>query len=160
MASKDETDPIRGRGDSDPTRGVYMISVAAELAGMHPQTLRIYEQRGLITPKRSPKNTRLYSQEDVDRLRRIQELTTELGMNLAGVEKVFELEEEMRRMHRRMRSFERQAARVQQELEAELERVRRSFKAELVRYEPPGQALMPAGRAGDGKGVRIPIDRR
>ena len=80
----------------DPTRGVYMISVAAELAGMHPQTLRIYETRGLITPKRSPKNTRLYSQDDVDRLRRIQELTTELGMNLAGVEKVFELEEEMR----------------------------------------------------------------
>ncbi|HEX2232589.1 MAG TPA: helix-turn-helix transcriptional regulator [Thermoleophilaceae bacterium] len=150
MASSDET---------DPTRGVYMISVAAELAGMHPQTLRIYEQRGLITPKRSPKNTRLYSQEDVDRLRRIQELTSELGMNLAGVERVFELEEEMKRMKRRMRAFERQAARVQQELEAELERVRRSFKAELVRYEPPGQALMPAARAGDGKGVRIRIDR-
>jgi MerR family transcriptional regulator, heat shock protein HspR len=71
--------------DPDPRRGVYMISVAAELAGMHPQTLRIYESRGLIQPKRSPKNTRLYSQEDVDRLRRIQELTSELGMNLAGV---------------------------------------------------------------------------
>ena len=68
-------------------RGVYMISVAAELAGVHPQTLRIYEARGLITPKRSPKNTRLYSQEDVDRLQRIQELTNELGMNLAGVER-------------------------------------------------------------------------
>ena len=75
-----------------------MISVAAELAGMHPQTLRIYETRGLITPKRSPKNTRLYSDEDVERLRRIQELTTELGMNLAGVEKVFELEREIARM--------------------------------------------------------------
>ena len=99
------------------TRGVYMISVAAELAGMHPQTLRIYEARGLITPKRSPKNTRLYSQEDVDRLRRIQELTTELGMNLAGVEKVFELEQEIERMRRRMRDLERQAERVQQELE-------------------------------------------
>jgi MerR family transcriptional regulator/heat shock protein HspR len=85
----------------DATRGVYMISVAAELAGMHPQTLRIYEARGLITPKRSPKNTRLYSAEDVERLRRIQELTTELGMNLAGVEKVFELEGEMARMRRR-----------------------------------------------------------
>jgi MerR family transcriptional regulator/heat shock protein HspR len=129
--------------------------VAAELAGMHPQTLRIYETRGLITPKRSPKNTRLYSQEDVDRLRRIQELT-ELGMNLAGVEKVFELEEEMARMKRRMRGLERQAVRVQQELEQELERVRRSFKAELVPYEPPGRALMPRD---DGKGVRIPIDR-
>ena len=104
--------------DDDPTapRGVYMISVAAELAGMHPQTLRIYEARGLITPKRSPKNTRLYSQEDVERLRRIQELTTELGMNLAGVEKVFELEQEIERMRRRMRNLERQAERVQQEL--------------------------------------------
>jgi MerR family transcriptional regulator, heat shock protein HspR len=144
--------------DRDRTRGVYMISVAAELAGMHPQTLRIYEARGLITPKRSPKNTRLYSQEDVDRLLRIQELTTELGMNLAGVEKVFELEEEMKRMRRRMRGLERQAERIQRELEDELERVRRSFKAELVRYEPPGQALMPS-REGDGGGVRIPIKR-
>ena len=135
-------------------RGVYMISVAAELAGMHPQTLRIYEARGLITPKRSPKNTRLYSQEDVERLRRIQELTSELGMNLAGVERVFELELEIERMRRRMRAFERHAERVQQELRAEIERVRRSVKRELVLYEPPSQALMPRGR-----GVRIPIER-
>ncbi|MBA3509002.1 MAG: MerR family transcriptional regulator, partial [Thermoleophilaceae bacterium] len=77
--------------DERHERGVYMISVAAELAGMHPQTLRIYEARGLIQPKRSPKNTRLYSDEDVERLRRIQALTTELGMNLAGVERVFQL---------------------------------------------------------------------
>ena len=142
----------------DRTRGVYMISVAAELAGMHPQTLRIYEARGLITPKRSPKNTRLYSQEDVDRLRRIQELTNQLGMNLAGVEKVFELEEEMARMRRRVRNLERQATRVQQELQLELERVRRSFRAELVPYEPPGQALMPV-RGGDDRTVRIRIER-
>src|SRR3954453_18290790 len=108
----------------DRTRGVYMISVAADLAGMHPQTLRIYESRGLIPPKRSPKNTRLYSQEDVERLQRIQELTSELGMNLAGVERVFELEEEIARMRRRMRSMERQAMRVQEELQRELERVR------------------------------------
>jgi MerR family transcriptional regulator, heat shock protein HspR len=140
-------------------RGVYMISVAAELAGMHPQTLRIYEQRGLITPKRSPKNTRLYSQEDVERLRRIQELTSELGMNLAGVEKVFELEGELERVRRRMRNFEHQAERIQQELEAEVERVRRSFKRELVVYEPPGQALMPKGSDGD-EPVRIRIERR
>ena len=93
------------RREMDPRRGVYMISVAAELAGMHPQTLRIYESRGLIQPKRSPKNTRLYSQDDVERLRRIQELTSELGMNLAGVEKVFELEEELDRMRRRMSSL-------------------------------------------------------
>src|SRR5919108_775507 len=89
-------------------RGVFMISVAAELAEMHPQTLRMYEARGLITPQRSPKNTRLYSQDDVERLRRIQELTGELGMNLAGVEKVFELEEELARMRRRMRGLERE----------------------------------------------------
>ena len=78
-------------------RGVFMISVAAELAEMHPQTLRMYETRGLIEPKRSPKGTRLYSQEDVERLRRIQEMTTELGLNLAGVERVLELEEQLER---------------------------------------------------------------
>ncbi len=138
----------------DVGRGVYMISVAAELAGMHPQTLRIYETRGLITPKRSPKNTRLYSHEDVERLRRIQELTSELGMNLAGVEKVFEMEGEIERMRRRMRALERQAAKIQQELHAEIERVRRSVKHELVLYEPPSQALMP-----QAKSVRIPIQR-
>jgi MerR family transcriptional regulator, heat shock protein HspR len=141
----------------DTSRGVYMISVAAELAGMHPQTLRIYETRGLITPKRSPKNTRLYSQEDVDRLRRIQELTSELGMNLAGVERVFELENEIDRMRRRMRNLERHAERVQEQLEQELERVRRSFKFELVPYEPPAKALTPRG---DGeRTVRIPVRR-
>ena len=141
----------------DTSRGVYMISVAAELAGMHPQTLRIYESRGLITPKRSPKNTRLYSQRDVERLRRIQELTGELGMNLAGVEKVFELEAEIERMRRRMRNLERHAARIQRELGSEIERVRRSVKRELVVYEPPSHALIPH----DGEqGVRVPIERR
>src|ERR687885_1901023 len=126
------------RREVDPNRGVYMISVAAELAGMHPQTLRIYESRGLIEPKRSPKNTRLYSQEDVDRLRRIQELTTEMGMNLAGVEKVFELEEEIERMRRRMRSLEKQAEKLEREMAAEIDKVKRSFKHELVPYQPPG----------------------
>jgi MerR family transcriptional regulator, heat shock protein HspR len=142
------------RDDADRNRGVYMISVAAELAGMHPQTLRIYETRGLITPKRSPKNTRLYSADDVERLRRIQELTSELGMNLAGVERVFELEEELERVTRRLRNLERQAQRAQREMAAELDRVRRSVKRELVRYEPPGQALVPPR-----SGVRIPIRR-
>ena len=138
------------------TRGVYMISVAAELAGMHPQTLRIYETRGLITPQRSPKNTRLYSQDDVERLKRIQELTSELGMNLAGVERVFELEAEIERMRRRMRNIERQAERVQAELAAEIERVRRSFKRELVLYEPPRRDLTPSDRT---RPVRVPIQR-
>src|SRR3954470_15944288 len=148
-----------GRREVERDRGVYMISVAAELAGMHPQTLRIYESRGLITPKRSPKNTRLYSQDDVERLRRIQELTGQLGMNLAGVEKVFELESEMARMRRRMRSLERDARKVQQELQSELERVRRSLKAELVPYEPPGSALVPLQRRDADDAVRIQIRR-
>src|SRR2546423_3877848 len=146
----------RRRRQLDPARGVYMISVAAELAGMHPQTLRIYESRGLITPKRSPKNTRLYSQSDVDRLRRIQELTTEMGMNLAGVERVFELEEEIERMRRRMRQLEKEADRGQEQLQKELERVKKSFKRELVRYEAPGSALIPAR---DLRAVRVPVSR-
>jgi MerR family transcriptional regulator/heat shock protein HspR len=127
-------------------QGVFMISVAAELADMHPQTLRMYEQRGLITPKRSPKGTRLYSQEDVDRLRRIQELTGDLGMNLAGVERVFELEDQIERMTRRVRSLEERAEALRAEMEAELEEVRRSFRAEIVRYEAPGMALVPVRR--------------
>ena len=140
-------------------RGVYMISVAAELAGMHPQTLRIYESRGLVEPKRSAGNTRLYSQEDVDRLRRIQELTTQMGMNLAGVEKVFELEQQLERMHERMEQLRRASERAERELRDEIERVRRSFKAELVPYTPPGSALVPA-RQARGPRVRIPIARR
>ena len=148
-----------GSRDLDPERGVYMISVAAELAGMHPQTLRIYESRGLIQPKRSPKNTRLYSQADVDRLRRIQELTSELGMNLAGVEKVFELEQEIERMRRRMRSLERQAEKLEVAMAEEIDRVKRSFKHEMVRYEAPGTALVPV-RALRADGIRIPISRR
>jgi MerR family transcriptional regulator/heat shock protein HspR len=144
-------------GDGDRQgRGVYMISVAAELAGMHPQTLRIYEARGLITPKRSPKNTRLYSESDVERLRRIQELTGELGMNLAGVERVFELEEELERMRRRVRNMERHAQRMEERLREEIERVRRSHRRELVVYRPPAQALAPP--AG-GQGVRVAIRR-
>jgi MerR family transcriptional regulator, heat shock protein HspR len=143
----------------DRVRGVFMISVAADLAGMHPQTLRIYETRGLITPQRSPKNTRLYSQADVARLKRIQELT-ELGMNLAGVERIFELEGQLERMRRRMDRLERRAEQAQQEMEAEIERVRRSFKRELVLYEPQGEALTAKRSGGDGRSVRIPIQHR
>jgi MerR family transcriptional regulator/heat shock protein HspR len=134
----------------DRERGVFMISVAAELADMHPQTLRMYEARGLITPKRSPKGTRLYSQADVERLRRIQEMTAELGMNLAGVEKVFELEEELDRMARRMELLERRTARLREEfrreMDAEIDRARRSLRMEIVRYQAPGAALVPVRR--------------
>ena len=143
-------------GGPDSTRPVYMISVAAELAGMHPQTLRIYEQRGLIEPTRSPKGTRLYSQEDVDRLRRIQELTSQLGMNLAGVERVFELETELEQMRRRMDRLERRADHMRKQFEDEVDRVRRSFKRELVPYQPPERALMP--RPGPDA-VRIEVRR-
>ncbi len=122
----------------DRGRGVFMISVAAELAEMHPQTLRMYEQRGLIAPKRSAKGTRLYSQADVELLRRIQEMTVELGMNLAGVERVLEMEAQMERMAQRVAALERRNARLTQALETELEAVRRSYRAEIVRWQPPG----------------------
>lgn len=120
-------------------RGVFMISVAAELANMHPQTLRTYEARGLITPQRSPKGTRLYSQRDVERLRRIQEMTAELGLNLAGVERVLALEAEVQEMNRRIEDLETQALAAEVRLAQELEAVRRSFKAELVPYDGPGR---------------------
>jgi MerR family transcriptional regulator, heat shock protein HspR len=126
-------------------RGVFMISVAAELAEMHPQTLRMYEARGLIEPKRSPKGTRLYSQDDVDRLRRIQEMTAELGMNLAGVERVFELESELERMGRRILEMEQRADELREQMTTEVERVRAQFRAEIVPYRAPG-GLVPAPR--------------
>ncbi len=123
-------------------RGVFMISVAAELAEMHPQTLRIYEARGLIEPKRSAKGTRLYSHADVERLRRIQALTGDEGMNLAGVEKVFELEAALERMQRKVDLLERRAGELQAEI-ARLEEVKRSVKAEIVRYESRSTDLVP-----------------
>jgi MerR family transcriptional regulator/heat shock protein HspR len=153
MATRRRTTRVRVSGN----RGVFMISVAAELADMHPQTLRMYEARGLITPKRSPKGTRLYSQEDVERLRRIQEMTAELGMNLAGVERVFELEDQLERTTRRMRALEEEAEKVRREMEREIERVRRSLRAEIVPYRPPEESLVPAKGL---KGFRIPVEHR
>jgi MerR family transcriptional regulator/heat shock protein HspR len=126
--------PTVTRVELETDRGVFMISVAAQLANMHPQTLRVYEARGLIEPKRSPKGTRLYSQEDVERLRRIQEMTADLGLNLAGVERVLRLEQEIESMHARIEEIELQALKAQVRLAQELEEVRRSFRAELVPY--------------------------
>jgi MerR family transcriptional regulator/heat shock protein HspR len=126
-------------GGLDRRRAVFMISVAAELAEMHPQTLRMYEARGLITPKRSPKNTRLYSYEDVERLRRIQRMTAEEGLNLAGVETVLGLERELERARVEVARMRERAAELEAQMDAELERVRRSLRAEIVpygRYEP------------------------
>ena len=164
MSVRRTTTRVTARVEHD--RGVFMISVAAELAEMHPQTLRMYEARGLIEPKRSPKGTRLYSQADVERLRRIQEMTTDLGLNLAGVERVLELEEQLERASRRLEALERRSREMRAEMEAEVERVRRSFKAELVPYRtsreivrvrdaapldtPPGRHRIPVDRGRDG----------
>jgi MerR family transcriptional regulator, heat shock protein HspR len=125
-------------------RGVFMISVAAQLANMHPQTLRMYEARGLIEPKRSPKGTRLYSQEDVDKLRRIQEMTAELGLNLAGVERVLHLERQIEGMHTRIDELELEVLQAQVKLAKELEEVRRSFRAELVPYRSGRELVLAA----------------
>ena len=123
-------------------RGVFMISVAAELADMHPQTLRMYEARGLIEPKRSPKGTRLYSYSDVERLRRIQEMTAELGLNLAGVERVLELEAQLMRTRRKAEALERELVETRTELEA----ARRKLRGELVPYRR-GE-VVPVRRVG------------
>jgi MerR family transcriptional regulator, heat shock protein HspR len=150
----------RTRVTVDIERGVFMISVAAELAAMHPQTLRMYEARGLIEPQRSPKGTRLYSQSDVDRLRRIQEMTNELGLNLAGVERVLELEGELERATRRLEALERRSARMREELEAEIDEVRRSFKAELVPLPAVSRDLVRARDvAPPPRRRRIPVER-
>jgi MerR family transcriptional regulator/heat shock protein HspR len=108
----------------------YMISVAADLVGMHPQTLRIYESKGLIRPKRTAGNTRLYSEVDIERLRLIQQLTNELGLNLAGVEQVLRLEDELQRMRRRLDRMERQ-------MREAINEVHRQYRRDLVPWKPP-----------------------
>ena len=128
-------------------RGVFMISVAAELAEMHPQTLRMYEARGLIEPSRSPKGTRLYSQADVERLRRIQQMTAELGLNLAGVERVLALEAELVELNAQLEAKALEADAARRELEAQLEALRRSMGANIVRYAASGTAIVRAADA-------------
>ncbi len=119
---------------SEHDRPRYMISVAAELVGMHPQTLRIYESKGLIRPKRTSGNTRLYSEADVERLRSIQELTTVLGLNLAGVEQVLQMQDEIMRMQRRLDRLER-------EMRDAIRDVERQYKRELVVWQPPTELV-------------------
>lgn len=114
---------------SSDTHPRYMISVAADLVGMHPQTLRIYEAKGLVRPQRTAGNTRLYSEADLERLRLIQRLTTELGLNLAGVERVLALEDELQRMRARLDRMER-------EMRDAISQVHRQYRRELVVYEP------------------------
>jgi MerR family transcriptional regulator/heat shock protein HspR len=108
-------------------RPMYMISVAADLAGMHPQTLRAYENKGLVRPKRTPGGTRLYSEADVERLRIIQRLTTEVGLNHAGVEIVLRLEDELRKAHT-------QIERLQEQVRAEVQKVHKHYRRDLVLY--------------------------
>jgi MerR family transcriptional regulator/heat shock protein HspR len=108
----------------------YMISIAAELVGMHPQTLRIYEQKGLVRPRRTAGNTRLYSDADIERLQLIQRLTTEIGLNLAGVEQVLHLEDELARMRRRIDRMER-------EMRETIDQVHRQYRRDLVLWRPP-----------------------
>ena len=144
------------RIEVDSSRGVFMISVAAELADMHPQTLRMYEARGLITPKRSPKNTRLYSQRDVGRLRRIQQMTSEEGLNLAGVETVLEMEERVESMRAELEKMRRRTRELEREMAEEVARVRQSLKAEIVPY---GAYDVIDTRSGKKGRVRIPVQR-
>ena len=125
-------------------RGVFMISVAAELAEMHPQTLRMYEARGLIEPSRSPKGTRLYSHIDVERLRRIQQMTAELGLNLAGVERVLALEKQLDALHEQLEATAREAELARLELVKELDLMRRSMSADIVRYGGGSTTLVRA----------------
>jgi MerR family transcriptional regulator, heat shock protein HspR len=107
----------------------YMISIAAELVGMHPQTLRMYEQKGLVQPQRTAGNTRLYSEADLERLRLIQKLTTQFGLNLAGVEAVLDLEDQLQRMQARMERLER-------EMREAIQQVHRQYRRDLVVYDP------------------------
>jgi MerR family transcriptional regulator, heat shock protein HspR len=142
----------------DEKRGVFMISVAAELAEMHPQTLRMYEAKGLINPERSPKNTRLYSYEDVERLRRIQQMTAEDGLNLAGVETVLELEEELRKARAELGRMRKRTAEIERQMLDEVERVRRSLRAEIVPYRAYDvRGISPEGEEPDS--VTIPVKR-
>lgn len=126
----------------DESKPVFMISVAAELADMHPQTLRMYERRGLIRPRRSSKSTRLYSLADVERLRRIQQLVGECGLNLAGVERVLQMEEELATLRRRLEELEREMERLAARAREELEAVHRSYRKELVPFSTPGELIV------------------
>ena len=123
---------------ADYERPRYMISVAAELVSMHPQTLRIYESKGLVRPGRTPGGTRVYSERDLERLKLIQRLTTELGLNLAGVARVLALEDELGKLRSRME-------RLEQQMRTEIDRVHSQYRRDLVLYRE-AQSPFPARR--------------
>jgi MerR family transcriptional regulator, heat shock protein HspR len=115
----------------------YSISVAAELAGLHPQTLRMYEAKGLVRPRRTPGGTRRYSDADLARLTKICQLTSELGLNLAGVTRVMELEDTIDRLSRRVASLQGELLEAARRRQLELAQVHRSYRREVVVYKPP-----------------------
>ena len=119
----------------------YMISVAAEIVGMHPQTLRIYEAKGLVRPGRTPGGTRLYSDHDLERLREIQRLTTELGLNLAGARRVLALEDELAALRERL-------DRLQREMGDAVQSVHRQYRREVVLYSEAQRELRLPRRQG------------
>jgi MerR family transcriptional regulator/heat shock protein HspR len=151
---KGRTDARRVEITIDEEQGVFMISVAAELADMHPQTLRIYEARGLITPKRSPRNTRLYSRRDVERLRRIQRMTNEEGLNLAGVEAVLEMEREVRMLRAELAKARARAREAERRLNLERARSSARLNTEIIPYGAYESAVPRSRRA-----VRIQVER-
>ncbi len=116
---------------TETTRAVFVISVAAELAGMHPQTLRIYERKGLLDPFRTPGGTRRYSQEDIEQLQLIQDLTSQ-GLNLEGVKRVLSLQEENRRLKKKLDRLRDKLEEIEEASEKRLEDLERSFRHEIV----------------------------
>jgi MerR family transcriptional regulator/heat shock protein HspR len=119
----------------------YMIGVAAALVAMHPQTLRLYEARGLVRPRRTPGGTRLYSDSDLERLAGIQRLTSELGLSLAGVEHVLALEDVVATLGKQVARLERDLEGAQRQHEKDVAQVRASYRRDVVLWQPPSQAL-------------------
>jgi MerR family transcriptional regulator, heat shock protein HspR len=136
-------------------RAVYIISVAAELAGVHPQTLRIYERKGLLRPARTPGNTRRYSERDIARLQMIQKLTHEEGLNLAGVKMIVEMEDQLDRMRRRMESLDRDFRKTRDRMLEEMERLRsQSRGGEIVPLSSVRRVQIRVERAKVPRGPR------
>jgi len=154
----DRTDPQRSEGTAEGERALYIISVAAELVGVHPQTLRIYERKGLLRPYRTAGNTRRYSERDIARLQMIQRLTQE-GVNLAGVKMIVEMENELDRLRQGMRAMRSEIEQAERRLHEELERVSRSGGGALVRASDVNRFRRTLGARARG-GVVQPVTRQ
>ncbi len=132
------TDEMNRNNNSNGFDGVYVISVAARLVGMHPQTLRVYEREGLLQPKRTGGKSRRYSDDDIERLREIQELTREFGINLAGVRMIIEMRDRMAHLEELVAEIEERRSELEKETELEIDRLKRSYSREIVRHRPSG----------------------